>query len=41
MDCSCEAKSSIDVVKIMVSDYAHRISVVHVSINTKRCRIGQ
>ena len=37
MDCSCEAESSIDIVKLMVYDSAHRINVVHASINTKRC----
>ena len=41
MDCSCEVESGIDIVKLMVSDSAHRISVVHASINTKRCRIGR
>ena len=40
MDCSCEVESVIDIVKLMVSDSTHRISVVHASINTKRCRIG-
>ena len=40
MDCSYEAESSIDIVKIMVSNSAHRISVVHAFINTKRCRTG-
>ena len=38
MDCSCEAKITIAIVKHMVSDLAHRISVVHESINIKRFR---
>jgi hypothetical protein len=41
MDCSCEAKNGIDIIKLMVSDSTHRVRVVHASINTKRCRIGQ
>jgi hypothetical protein len=41
MDCRCKAKSSIDIVKIVVFDSAHRIIVVHASINTKRCRPSQ
>ena len=41
MDCGCEDESGIDIVKLMVSDSSHRINVVHASINTKRCGIGQ
>ena len=41
MDCSCEAESGIDIIKLLVSDSAHRINVVHAFINTKRCRTGQ
>ena len=41
MDCSCEAESGIDIVKLMVYDSSHRIIVVHASINTKRCRTGR
>lgn len=37
MDYSCEDESDIDIAKLMVSDSAHRINVVHASINTKRC----
>jgi hypothetical protein len=38
MDFSCEDGSGIDIVKLVVFDFAHRISVVHASINTKRCK---
>ena len=41
MDCSCEAERGIGIVKLMVSDSAHRINVVHASINTTICRTGQ
>jgi hypothetical protein len=41
MDCSHKIESNIDIVNLMVSDSTHRICVVHPSINTKRCRIGQ
>ena len=41
MDLNCEDESGIDIVKLMVSDSSHRISIVHASINTRRCRIGQ
>lgn len=40
MEFSCEAKSGIEIVKLMVFDSTHRISVVHASINIKRCRTG-
>ena len=41
MDCNCEAKSGIGIVKPMVMDSAHWISVVLASINIKRCRTSQ
>ena len=41
MDCSCEDGSSIYIVKLIVSHFAHIVIVVHASINTKRCRIGR
>ena len=41
MDCSCKVESGIDIVNLMVSDFAHKISVVHAYINTKRCRLGR
>ena len=41
MDCIYEAEIGIDIVKLMVSDSTHRISVVHASINRKRCITGQ
>ena len=41
MDCSYEAESGIDIVKLMLSDFTHRINVVHASINTKICRTGR
>ena len=41
MGCGCEPESGIDIVKIIVSYFTHRINVVHASINTKRCRTSQ
>ena len=38
MDSNCETESGIDIVNLIVYDSTHRISVVHASINTKRCR---
>ena len=41
MDCNCDMETGIDIVKLMVSDSSHRSSIVHASINTRRCRIGR
>ena len=41
IDCSCKDEIGIDIVKIMVSDSDHRISVVLASINTKICRTSR
>ena len=41
MDCNREDESGIDIVKPMVTDSAHWISVVHASINIKGCRTSQ
>ena len=38
MGFSYEVESDIYIFKLMVSDYSHRIKVVHASINTKRYR---
>ena len=41
MDCNHYAESGIDIVKPMVTDLAHWINVVLVSINIKECRTSR
>ena len=41
MDCSGKYERGIDIIKIVIFDSTDSISVVHASINTKRCRIGR
>ena len=41
MDCSSKDESDIDIVNLIVSNFAHRINDVLASINTRGCRIDQ